>query len=105
MRKTSEQSDIGRQPIYRHNNAWVKLELADRDIPVGYHGEWVRAEIIGIDNGHLRVMILDKPMVPHGFKKGDELTVLFEELDDASAAIWLVPAPPGPAKDPASKRK
>jgi hypothetical protein len=89
--QSSSRSDIGHL-LHIHGEARVRLEI---DYPrPGYDGpyiEWVRSEIIGMDDGHLLVMLVDKPVVPHDYRQGQVLTVQFEQLGPTQSAIWLVP--------------
>lgn len=90
---------VGSACLNIHGHVTVRLE-ADaafwKDADCGKsrppYLEWVLAEIIGIEDGHLSVMLLDAPIVRHhGYKQGDILTVQFEQLGPVQSAIWLVP--------------
>ena len=94
----SDQVDVGRQCLRIHGEAWVRLEIPYGEEPPGYKPgytgpglEWVRSEIIGIEDEYLLVMLVDKPVVPHGYKQGQVLPVQFEQLGPTQTAIWLVP--------------
>lgn len=87
---------VGSACLNIHGHVTVMLTTPEADELRGDleppHAEWVLAEIIGIEDGHLSVMLLDAPIVRHhGYKQGDILTVQFEQLGPVQSAIWLVP--------------
>jgi hypothetical protein len=84
--------ELGRDCLHVHGSAWIRLTIDRR--PPGYDGytmEWVRAEIIGVEDGHLVCMLAEEPVVPHGYRQGQVLPVQFEQLGPQQSAIWLVP--------------